>query len=375
MNGRGPAPFGGDSCEAQLNRRDDQAPSAEGEAATDSGQRRPRRGSVAVGVVGTEERRRFYAALQRLPSDLPVPRSRRRLLWRREPGRVSSPEGDRGGGSAPRRRSRGRRSTCTRAMPAGSPPRSRGRATSFAIQRSRRRPRRPTCASPRAAALCTALSRPGSRPSTAEILGGVSTGNAQGVPTVCSKELADEAGKRATWVEDGAGRLSNREETEMWMRDSPTLGGRGGRNDTGTALSRTAARRRPRGPGGAPDRLFLAALGRSELVGSRRRRSRQQTERFTPVDRPLTGEQVAARHNIFDEMALKRDRVWQAAVGLRTEGLEGPHRRTGAEGAHTRPRRAGPARRRSRRNGSIATAASRPGRWRCRGWAFRCAVW
>jgi sulfoxide reductase catalytic subunit YedY len=36
------------------------------------------------------------------------------------------------------------------------------------------------------------------------------------------------------------------------------------------------------------------------------------------LDRPLTEELAAARHNIFDEFALERGRVWEAAAGFRT---------------------------------------------------------
>jgi methionine sulfoxide reductase catalytic subunit len=37
------------------------------------------------------------------------------------------------------------------------------------------------------------------------------------------------------------------------------------------------------------------------------------------VDRPLTAESLAARHNIFDEFAAERDRVWRVAEGFRTD--------------------------------------------------------
>src|SRR5688572_634945 len=38
----------------------------------------------------------------------------------------------------------------------------------------------------------------------------------------------------------------------------------------------------------------------------------RRNDRYT-LDRPLTEEAVAARHNIFDEFALERDKVWTAA--------------------------------------------------------------
>ncbi len=37
------------------------------------------------------------------------------------------------------------------------------------------------------------------------------------------------------------------------------------------------------------------------------------------LDRAMTDETVAARHNIFDEFAAERDRVWQAAAGFRSD--------------------------------------------------------
>ena len=52
--------------------------------------------------------------------------------------------------------------------------------------------------------------------------------------------------------------------------------------------------------------IALAAAGeetKSRLV---------RNDRYT-LDRPLTAEAVAARHNIFDEFALERDKVWAAA--------------------------------------------------------------
>ena len=52
----------------------------------------------------------------------------------------------------------------------------------------------------------------------------------------------------------------------------------------------------------------LLAAGAPAQEASQRRRN----ERYT-LDRPLTEEAVAARHNIFDEFALERDKVWIAA--------------------------------------------------------------
>jgi sulfoxide reductase catalytic subunit YedY len=43
----------------------------------------------------------------------------------------------------------------------------------------------------------------------------------------------------------------------------------------------------------------------------------QRNPRYV-LDRPLTEEMAAARHNIFDEFALERGRVWEAAAGFRT---------------------------------------------------------
>jgi sulfoxide reductase catalytic subunit YedY len=76
-------------------------------------------------------------------------------------------------------------------------------------------------------------------------------------------------------------------------------------------------------------RRFVAALGLGTIAGALPLRAQERgappgtaparrDPRFT-LDRPLTEEDVAARHNIFDEFAAERDRVWQAAAGFRTE--------------------------------------------------------
>jgi methionine sulfoxide reductase catalytic subunit len=63
--------------------------------------------------------------------------------------------------------------------------------------------------------------------------------------------------------------------------------------------------------------LLTAASAALTLRAEPAKREVKRNERYT-LDRPLTAELLAARHNIFDEFALERDKVWIAAKNFVT---------------------------------------------------------
>ena len=143
-----------------------------------------------------------------------------------------------------------------------------------------------------------------------------------------------------------------------------------------------------------PEHIFL---NRRALLARRRRRravavasarhGAARLRRAGPDREPLSGQaqrEIRARpagdrredqHQLQQFLRVRLDQDHRARrAGAEAAALDGQDRRHGREGADDRYRRPDPARCRWR-SGSTACAASRPGRWRCRGRASRWRSW